>query len=132
MFLNTEPGSHILLESVDSTNRWLLDHSLPSGTVCSARVQTAGRGQRGRAWLAPQGGALLMSALLSYSIEQIPGDLQLMPVLAGVALRDVVQARLSGPDRLALKWPNDLVLQRHQSNGKLAGVLIESITDSQK
>ncbi|MGH9150489.1 MAG: bifunctional biotin--[acetyl-CoA-carboxylase] synthetase/biotin operon repressor, partial [Acidimicrobiales bacterium] len=43
-------------DELDSTNRWLIDAAragAPEGTVAVAGHQTAGRGRRGRAWVAP-------------------------------------------------------------------------------
>ena len=51
----------------DSTNdrvRELVEIGAPGGTVVTAREQTAGRGRQGRVWTAPEGKALLYSALL--------------------------------------------------------------------
>ncbi|HWP33775.1 MAG TPA: hypothetical protein VNL97_08500, partial [Solirubrobacterales bacterium] len=51
----------------DSTNeraRELVEAGAPGGAVVTAREQTAGRGRRGRAWTAPDGKALLYSAVL--------------------------------------------------------------------
>ena len=44
----------IWLDTIDSTNSEALRRlpELPSGTVLSAREQTAGRGQRGNTWFA--------------------------------------------------------------------------------
>ena len=50
--------------SVGSTNTALLSRPNPpngSSEVMLAEYQTAGRGRRGRAWLAPPGGAICLS-----------------------------------------------------------------------
>ena len=54
-------------DSLDSTNRYLLDEAqrgAPEGLVAVADYQTAGRGRRGRGWVAPPGASLLVSVLL--------------------------------------------------------------------
>jgi BirA family biotin operon repressor/biotin-[acetyl-CoA-carboxylase] ligase len=111
--------------SLDSTNRALLERTdLPSGLadVMLAEYQTAGRGRRGRAWLAPPGGAICLS--LSWSFPQVPRDLGALGLAVGVcALRAL--RRHTAAD-LRLKWPNDLMLEER----KLAGILIEMRAES--
>jgi BirA family transcriptional regulator, biotin operon repressor / biotin---[acetyl-CoA-carboxylase] ligase len=58
-------------DSLDSTNRYLLDEArrgAPEGLVVVADFQSAGRGRRGRAWVAPPGSSLLVSVLLRPSL----------------------------------------------------------------
>jgi BirA family transcriptional regulator, biotin operon repressor / biotin---[acetyl-CoA-carboxylase] ligase len=80
--------------------------------------QTAGRGRAGRPWHAPAGN-------LNLSILLRPDPVPLVPaawaLLAGVALFDTAAVYVPS-HRLALKWPNDLLLD----NAKLAGILIDS------
>jgi len=105
-------------ESVDSTNRYLLDcaaHGAVDGVVAVADEQTAGRGRLGRSWVAPAGAALLVSVLLrpSLPVER----LHLVTLAAAVAATDA----LSGHGA-RVKWPNDVVVD----DRKLAGVLAEA------
>jgi BirA family biotin operon repressor/biotin-[acetyl-CoA-carboxylase] ligase len=84
-----------------------------------ARRQRAGRGRHGRAWASPPGN-LYASLLL---VEPCPPAVApQLGFIAGVAAHDAV-SRLTGigAPRLALKWPNDLILD----GGKLAGLLVE-------
>lgn len=89
---------------------------VPEIHVVLADVQTAGRGRLGRAWRAPAGTSLLGSYVLrpTFGAE----SLTLLPLLAGLALAEVVERYCDG---VALKWPNDLLLHDH----KTAGVLVE-------
>lgn len=90
------------------------------GVWVTAAEQTAGRGRRGRAW-ATQRGNLAASLLLVDPAP--PADAATISFVAGVALHQAV-VDTAGPavaGRLALKWPNDLLLDRH----KVAGILIE-------
>ena len=117
----------------DEVRRWA-DHPhdpAPFGAVVLAESQRAGRGRRGRTWQAPDeqapdgrsqgGGVLTFSVLLRpTSLSTLP----LLPLAAGVALRNACQAFLP-PDspQPGLKWPNDLL----SAGGlKLAGVLLEA------
>jgi BirA family transcriptional regulator, biotin operon repressor / biotin---[acetyl-CoA-carboxylase] ligase len=86
--------------------------------VVAADHQTAGRGRRGRTWIAPAGEALLASIIIRPGLP-VEGW-GVLPLLAGVVIRDAVEARTGVAARL--KWPNDLLV-----NGrKLAGILTEA------
>lgn len=106
--------------SLESTNAALLGRAdLPPGMadVLLAEDQTAGRGRRGRAWLAAPGGSICLS--LAWSFPQIPRDLGALGLAVGVCARRALRRHVKEP--IALKWPNDLTL----GDRKLAGILIE-------
>jgi BirA family biotin operon repressor/biotin-[acetyl-CoA-carboxylase] ligase len=111
--------------SIESTNTALLARANPdSGTaeVLLAEYQTAGRGRRGRAWLAPPGGAICLS--MSWTFREVPQDLGALGLVVGVcALRAL---RGHGIEAVSLKWPNDLLLGER----KLGGVLIDLRAES--
>jgi BirA family biotin operon repressor/biotin-[acetyl-CoA-carboxylase] ligase len=105
---------------IDSTNSQLLKmQDLPArqSDVCLAEYQSAGRGRRGRQWVAPFGGGLCLS--VSRTFAETPRQLGALSLAAGVAvLRALARLNLPGA---GLKWPNDLLF-----NGrKLGGILIE-------
>ena len=106
--------------SVGSTNTVLLSRPNPpngSSEVMLAEFQTAGRGRRGRAWLAPPGGAICLS--LSWTFRDVPADLSALGLVIGVCeLRALHRLGVSGAK---LKWPNDLLADER----KLGGILIE-------
>jgi BirA family biotin operon repressor/biotin-[acetyl-CoA-carboxylase] ligase len=84
-----------------------------------ARTQTAGRGRRGRAWVSEPGN-LHASLLLSNPCQ--PDRAAELSFVAGLALHDAVSGGVPGlAVRLALKWPNDLLIDRN----KFAGILVE-------
>jgi BirA family biotin operon repressor/biotin-[acetyl-CoA-carboxylase] ligase len=109
-----------VLLTVDSTNRYVAEHAAnPPGTthVCVAEVQNAGRGRRGRSWVAPFGCGICMS--MSWQFVEAPPTFSALSLAVGVA---VVRAfRRLGVDGVGLKWPNDLIWQQR----KLGGILIE-------
>ena len=112
-------------DSLDSTNRYLLDEArrgAPEGLVAVADFQTAGRGRRGRGWVAPPGASLLFSVLLRPSLA--PEQTPLVTMACGVAMADAV-ARVAGFTP-GLKWPNDLVVR----DRKLVGILAERDGDA--
>jgi len=109
----------VLLE-VDSTNRHLGELAPPrpgTALACLAEIQTAGRGRRGRSWLAPFGSSVCLS--IAWTFAEVPASFPALGLAVGVgvtrALEDV------GAVGLGLKWPNDVVWQGH----KLGGILIE-------
>jgi len=107
------------LRATGSTNdraRDLAAAGAPHGTLVTAAEQSAGRGRQGRRWSAPAGRALLASIVLREPPE-------LLPLAAAVAVADAVAAALPGGrgDAVAIKWPNDVLLDGR----KVAGVLVE-------
>jgi BirA family biotin operon repressor/biotin-[acetyl-CoA-carboxylase] ligase len=110
---------HCLAE-IESTNSALLERGAPpagSFDFLTAEYQRAGRGRRGRAWLAPPGGALCMS--WSWCFDGGAARLGALSLATGVAvLRALRDCGIAG---VQLKWPNDLVTPA----GKLGGILIE-------
>jgi BirA family biotin operon repressor/biotin-[acetyl-CoA-carboxylase] ligase len=112
----------VALDSIDSTNAEALRMARlgERGPLwITARSQTAGRGRRGRSWVSEPGN-LYASLLLTD-----PGPAEHWPELslvAALAVHDAVAGRIPGlAARVALKWPNDLLIDRN----KFAGILIE-------
>jgi BirA family biotin operon repressor/biotin-[acetyl-CoA-carboxylase] ligase len=90
--------------------------------------QTAGRGRRQRAWIAPRGN--LASSVLEV-MDVSPGVAATLGFAAGLSLESALQRlsieanlRRAGaePLRYALKWPNDVMADGQ----KLAGILLEA------
>jgi BirA family biotin operon repressor/biotin-[acetyl-CoA-carboxylase] ligase len=111
--------------AVGSTNTILMGR--PFGTVGSADVllaeyQTAGRGRRGRTWLAPPGGAICLS--MSWVFGQVPRDLGALGLVIGVCAIRALKSL--GLPQVRLKWPNDLLIDGR----KLGGILIELRAES--
>jgi len=83
-----------------------------------AGEQTAGRGRQGRSWVSPPGN-LYVTLLLRPAGP--PAAAARLGFAAGLALADAASAWIA-PERVTLKWPNDLMLDR----AKAAGILLES------
>lgn len=116
----TRREAHDSLPSTSSRALALARAGDPGQIWVTAGEQTEGRGRRGRGWMTA-GGNLAASLLLVDPAE--PALAATISFVAGVALH---QAALdcTGPamaDRLKLKWPNDLLLDRR----KVAGILVE-------
>jgi BirA family biotin operon repressor/biotin-[acetyl-CoA-carboxylase] ligase len=111
--------------TVGSTNSVLLGRPNPPFGACDvllAEYQTAGRGRRGRTWVAPPGGSICLS--LAWTFREVPQDLGALGLVIGVcALRAL---RELGLEDAALKWPNDIVVD----GDKLGGILIELRAES--
>jgi BirA family transcriptional regulator, biotin operon repressor / biotin---[acetyl-CoA-carboxylase] ligase len=110
---------------VGSTNTELLARPNPRvGTAEDylAEYQTAGRGRRGRSWLAPPGGAICLS--LSWTFREVPEDLGALGLVIGVCVLRALRG--AGIAAAALKWPNDLLVGER----KLGGILIELRAES--
>ena len=119
-------GFHLIsYDSVGSTNTEVCNRARagerkPLWIV--AQQQTAGRGRRGNVWISEPGN--LYASLL---VPEVPkGRAGELAFVAGLAVYDAL-AELAPPvaSRLALKWPNDILL----AGAKLGGVLIEAEND---
>lgn len=111
--------------TVGSTNTVLMERANPpvgASEALLAEYQTAGRGRRGRSWIAPPGGAICLS--LSWVFREVPRDLGALGLVVGVcALRTLMSL---GVKTVQLKWPNDLLVE----DRKLGGILIELRAES--
>lgn len=116
--MRSEPSRGVITEAielaeVDSTNRYALEAGRP-GLLVSARVQTAGRGRRGRPWFSPAGENLYMTVTVSPPDER-------HPIIAGVAVRSALSG-LMPEQKIEIKWPNDVII----SGRKVCGILCEA------
>jgi BirA family biotin operon repressor/biotin-[acetyl-CoA-carboxylase] ligase len=110
---------HVHLDSVGSTNAECFLRGEDRLWI-TAGEQTAGRGRRGRAWASPHGN-LHASVLLCDLVE--PKRACELCFVTAVAMVDAVSALApKAAERLALKWPNDLLV----GGAKLAGILVEA------
>ncbi len=102
-----------------STNTDLLDmaETCESGTVLMADRQTAGRGRLGRTWTS-SGGGLYFSVLF----RDVPDLGKFIPFTALSALAVVRVLSSYLPGGIAVKWPNDVYVNRR----KICGILPES------
>ena len=110
---------------IDSTNTWLRQQALdgaPSGSVCLAEMQHAGRGRSNRPWVSPFAANLYLSLL--WRSDAGAAALGGLSLVIGVALlRSLRTFRI---DAAGLKWPNDVLV----AGSKLAGILIDVVGES--
>ena len=115
-------GGVQLYSAVGSTNdvaRQLLLAGAANGTAVLADIQTAGRGQRGRAFSSPGGSGIYLTVLLRAVTDRF-SPTWLTPasaVLASQALEPFLTRELH------IKWVNDLFLD----GAKVSGILTEAV-----
>jgi BirA family biotin operon repressor/biotin-[acetyl-CoA-carboxylase] ligase len=106
--IGTPRVHHRLTDSTNERARALAAAGALHGTLVTADEQRTGRGRQGRVWTAPPGSAVLMSLVLRELDE-------LLPLSAAVAVCEAL------PVEAAIKWPNDVWIDRR----KVAGILLE-------
>jgi BirA family biotin operon repressor/biotin-[acetyl-CoA-carboxylase] ligase len=121
----------IAFDQAGSTNAEAMAHARQGGrgpTWFVTTEQTAGRGRRQRAWVAPRGN--LASSVLEV-MDISPAVAATMSFAFGLAHESALQRvsveanlRLAGSDHLnyLLKWPNDILV----GGRKLCGLLVEA------
>ncbi len=113
-------------DTIDSTNdeaKRLARRGAAEGTLIVARRQSGGRGRRGRVWHSPEGN-LYCSLLLRPDAP--PEKMAQLSFVAAVALAEAL-AGFVPATRVALKWPNDVLVD----GAKIAGILLESETGAE-
>lgn len=90
------------------------------GAWLVARRQTAGRGRQGREWYDGAGNFMGSTVVQLAGGGPPPASLSFV---AALAVRDAAAAALGRDEALALKWPNDVLLE----GGKLSGILLEMV-----
>ncbi|HVV65594.1 MAG TPA: biotin--[acetyl-CoA-carboxylase] ligase [Rhizomicrobium sp.] len=111
----------IEFEEIDSTNEEARRRAARGerGPVwIVARLQTAGRGRRGRKWDSPSGN---LAATLLLSPDRPARDCAQLSFVTALAVADVVAG--FAPDvEVEVKWPNDVLIHGR----KISGILLES------
>lgn len=113
----------IQLKETKSTNLYLknlLIHQddIEEGTIVSAQLQSAGRGQQGTYWEAEDGKNLTFSIVLYPTMINIHEQF-IISQLVSLAIKDCLSEYT---DNVTIKWPNDI----YWRNNKICGMLIEN------
>lgn len=111
------------LESVGSTSTYMRQTlpDAPAGTVVAAHCQSAGHGQRGNSWEAEPGMNLTFSVMLRPEGIDAASQYAVSEAVA-VAIAESLSRLVPEPEKLLIKWPNDI----YYGDMKLCGILIEN------
>jgi len=118
-----------VLPAIGSTNAALSERAAdavawPHLSMLLTDTQTAGRGRLDRSWTAPPGSSLAVSVLLR-RLPADPGARGWISLAAGLAMAEAVAEQL--PDRrVAVKWPNDVLVEGR----KICGILAQAVRDA--
>ena len=106
-----------VFKSLSSTNDWIKEHqeNLAPGTVVITSHQTSGRGRQGRSFHSPADQGIYFSLL--YKGDTIP-RFDFVTITAALAVTTVLEELGFSP---AIKWVNDIYLDKH----KVCGILTE-------
>lgn len=122
--LSSEAKLHLselhIHQVIESTNSWLIEQAgkaAPSGLICLAEQQLAGKGRRGRNWVSPYGSNVYLSLLWRTSLS--PSEIAGLSLAAGLGILRSLRG-IDCPD-VGMKWPNDVLCQGR----KIAGLLLE-------
>ncbi|MGQ0737871.1 MAG: biotin--[acetyl-CoA-carboxylase] ligase [Bacteroidota bacterium] len=126
---NSIGSPFIELQSVDSTNNYarqqihagLAQH----GMTLFAHEQTAGKGQRGRAWASEPGANIAISIVVNPAPLPLNRQFQLSACVA-VSVHEFF-IKYAG-NETKIKWPNDLYWQ----DRKAGGILVESVVSGRE
>ena len=123
--VNNKSVDIILLDTIDSTNRYLKsvsNENTPEFTVVVAENQTAGRGRFKRKFHSPENCGIYMSILLKPQFDIT--DSVLLTAATAVAVSDAVE-ELSGKNT-EIKWVNDVLI----NSKKVCGILCEGVINT--
>jgi BirA family biotin operon repressor/biotin-[acetyl-CoA-carboxylase] ligase len=103
----------------DEGARWA-EQGAPDPALVAADEQTAGKGRLGRSWTTPPGAALAFSLVLHPEAELEP-VLARWSALGALAVCEALRELYALQPEI--KWPNDVLVERH----KVAGILAEAV-----
>ncbi|KAK4048390.1 biotin holocarboxylase synthetase [Microbotryomycetes sp. JL221] len=125
-------GSPLLYGEVVTSTQTMLDKNdkflscLPTGSLCLASHQVAGRGRGGNSWISPAG-CLQFSMVLRLGVRHA-SKIVFLQYLFGLAVIEAVRMRGEGCSDigLVLKWPNDIYASVGSDLRKIGGILVNS------
>ncbi len=110
-------------EEIDSTNRLafqLARDGAPAGSAVVAEKQTAGRGRLGRSFFSPAHQNLYTSIILRPEITIAEAPTLILAAAIAVA------ETLGEPERVEIKWPNDVLIDGLKTSGILMEMSAEA------
>ena len=119
----------IELDTIDSTNNYamtLIDaNKAQHGLTILAYNQLAGKGQRGKTWVAGPGECLMMSLIVAPKVT-IREQFVFSAAVAGIIAK--ILKNKSDNYTVQIKWPNDIIV----NDKKAGGILIENVLRGSK
>jgi len=112
-----------ILDSIDSTNNYAMakvhEGLAKNGQAWFARLQTGGKGQRGKVWESQPGQNILLSIVLKPELIFRPQPFYFSAFIALCCYEFLIK---STNEAFFIKWPNDL----YWCDRKAGGILIEN------
>ncbi|KAI7888897.1 biotin-protein ligase [Mucor mucedo] len=126
-------GNAMLCSEVITSTQTVLDknyefaQNLPSGLVCLATNQIAGRGRGRNSWVS-QAGALQFSFIIRHSLKLDKSPVVFIQYLTALAIVESIRGRKGYEDvPLRVKWPNDIYVDLpNQGLKKVGGLIVNS------
>ncbi|SKA11441.1 BirA family transcriptional regulator, biotin operon repressor / biotin-[acetyl-CoA-carboxylase] ligase [Chitinophaga eiseniae] len=113
-----------ILDEIDSTNNYAMERvnsgQVTSGTAWFTSNQTAGKGTRGKQWVARPGDIIALSIALQPAMLPLSRQFMLSMAVA-LGTHDFFSAHAG--DETVIKWPNDI----YWRDRKAGGILIENV-----
>ncbi|MCF6346738.1 MAG: biotin--[acetyl-CoA-carboxylase] ligase [Flavobacteriaceae bacterium] len=113
----------VKLNAIDSTNSYLKDlikqTTIENWTVIVTDNQIKGKGQFDNSWISEKGKNLTFSILAKFESLKAKQQFYLNYSIS-IAIYNVLRYYI--PEKLSVKWPNDILSANH----KICGILIES------
>lgn len=112
----------LIFDSIDSTNEEAkrIAKNIHDGEyVIWSYAQYGGKGRSGKKWYSPKNN-LYLSILLRSGLRS--DEISYIPFLMALVAADFIKKHLKYPERVQLKWPNDV----YYEGKKIAGILIET------
>jgi len=107
-------------KEMDSTNdaaSKLAAEGETEGAVVITEYQTKGRGRMGRKWISPRSKGAYFSVILRPDI--LPKEVSIITLLSSLGVAKTIRETINLP--ASIKWPNDVLINRH----KVCGILTE-------
>lgn len=109
--------THACVASTNDLIKQAIESDAPEGVAVRAIRQAGGYGRQGRHWESPEGG-LYLSVLLrpEVSLRQLPT----LSLVVGLAVRAALASLVTSDQakRIAVKWPNDVVVLPEEAVGE--------------
>ena len=117
----------VKLDAIDSTNAYLrnlIKHTdVKNATVVVANEQLNGKGQGDNKWYSEKGKNLTFSVLIRFEDFNVAHQ-HILNYSISIAIYNVLRYYI--PDKLSVKWPNDIL----SAGRKICGVLSECVIKS--